>query len=149
MSVNKVILVGNVGRDPEVKYLEQDVPVARFTLATSESYRAKNGERIESTEWHNIVLWRGLAKVAEQYVKKGSKLYLEGKITHRQYEQEGVTKYFTEIVANNMVMLDSKSQANASPQETKPRANNMQNEPSAPKRAPDFEENEGDDDLPF
>lgn len=149
MSVNKVILVGNVGRDPEVKYLEQDVPVARFTLATSESYRAKNGERIESTEWHNIVLWRGLAKVAEQYVKKGSKLYLEGKITHRQYEQEGVTKYFTEIVANNMVMLDSKSQANASPQETKPSANNMQNEPSAPKSAPDFEENEGDDDLPF
>lgn len=149
MSVNKVILVGNVGRDPEVKYLEQDVPVARFTLATSESYRAKNGERIESTEWHNIVLWRGLAKVAEQYVKKGSKLYLEGKITHRQYEQEGVTKYFTEIVANNMVMLDSKGQANTSTQETKPSANNTQNEPSAPKNAPDFEENEGDDDLPF
>lgn len=149
MSVNKVILVGNVGRDPEVKYLEQDVPVARFTLATSESYRAKNGERIESTEWHNIVLWRGLAKVAEQYVKKGSKLYLEGKITHRQYEQEGVTKYFTEIVANNMVMLDSKAQANTSAQETKPSPNNTQNEPSAPKSAPDFEENEGDDDLPF
>ena len=75
MSVNKVILVGNVGRDPEVKYVEQDVPFARFTLATSESYRAKNGERVESTEWHNIVLWRGLAKVAEQYVKKGSKLF--------------------------------------------------------------------------
>ncbi len=108
MSVNKVILVGNVGRDPEVKYLEQDVPVAKFTLATSESYRAKNGERVESTEWHNIVLWRGLAKVAEQYVKKGSKLYIEGKITHRQYEQDGVTKYFTEVVGNNMVMLDSR-----------------------------------------
>lgn len=144
MSVNKVILVGNVGRDPEVKYLEQDVPVAKFTLATSESYRAKNGERVETTEWHNIVLWRGLAKVAEQYVKKGSKLYIEGKITHRQYEQDGVTKYFTEIVGNNMVMLDSKDKTN----EMSTSSASNQINPST-SNEPDIEEPEGDDDLPF
>lgn len=148
MSVNKVILVGNVGKDPEVKYLEQDVAVAKFTLATSESYKAKNGERVETTEWHNIVLWRGLAKVAEQYVKKGSKLFIEGKITHRQYEQDGVTKFFTEIVGNNMVMLDSK--------ESRERSNENYNKATTPNNAqpnainePEMEEPGGDEDLPF
>ena len=149
MSVNKVILVGNVGRDPEVKYVEQDVPLARFTMATSESYRAKNGERVESTEWHNVVLWRGLAKVAEQYVKKGSKLYIEGKITHRQYEQDGVTKYFTEIVGNNMVMLDSKGQSEnrGNEGESTNKAENVQQKDTV--NEPDIEKPEGDDDLPF
>lgn len=149
MSVNKVILVGNVGKDPEVKYVEQDVPLARFTLATSETYRAKNGEKVESTEWHNVVLWRGLAKVAEQYVKKGSKLYIEGKITHRQYEQDGVTKYFTEIVGNNMVMLDSKGQSENKGNES----GAFNNSGSAPQKEatsePDMEQSGGDDDLPF
>src|SRR6056297_1366529 len=98
MSVNKVILVGNVGNDPEVKHLDQDVKVAKFRMATSETYRAKNGERVTSTEWHNIVLWRGLAGVVEQYVKKGSRLFIEGKLTHRQYEKDGETKFFTEVV---------------------------------------------------
>jgi len=149
MSVNKVILVGNVGRDPEVKYLDQDVAVARFTLATSESYRAKSGERVETTEWHNIVLWRGLAKVAEQYVKKGSKLYIEGKITHRQYEQDGVTKFFTEIVGNNMVMLDSK--------DSREKSNENYNKETAPSNTaqpnsviePEMDDSGGDEDLPF
>jgi single-strand DNA-binding protein len=149
MSVNKVILVGNVGRDPEVKYLEQDVAVARFTLATSESYRAKNGERVETTEWHNIVLWRGLAKVAEQYVKKGSKLYIEGKITHRQYEQDGVTKFFTEIVGNNMVMLDSKDSREKSHEtyskETAPSGLTQPNDVNTP----EMDDSGGDEDLPF
>jgi len=108
MSVNKVILVGNVGNDPEVQYIKEDVPVAKFRLATNESYKNKDGERVTNTEWHNVVVWRGLAKVVEKYVKKGSKLYIEGKITNRQYEKDGVTKYFTEIVAREMVMLDSK-----------------------------------------
>jgi single-strand DNA-binding protein len=149
MSVNKVILVGNVGRDPEVKYLEQDVPVAKFTLATSESYRAKNGEKVETTEWHNIVLWRGLAKVAEQYVKKGSKLFIEGKITHRQYEQEGVTKYFTEIVGNNMVMLDSKD-SRERPNENYGKENGSANVASQHTvNEPEIDEPGGDDDLPF
>lgn len=152
MSVNKVILVGNVGKDPEVKYLEQDVAVARFTLATSESYRAKNGERVETTEWHNIVLWRGLAKVAELYVKKGSKLFIEGKISHRQYEQDGVTKYFTEIVGNNMVMLDSKDSRDKhsdgqSNQSSSDATASTTQSPTA--NEPEVDESGGDDDLPF
>jgi len=110
MSINKVILIGNVGKDPEVNYIKEDLPVARFTLATSETY-TKDGQKVTNTEWHNIVIWRGLAKVVEKYVKKGSKLYIEGKITNRQYEKDGQTKYFTEIVANNMQMLDSRNTA--------------------------------------
>jgi single-strand DNA-binding protein len=107
MSVNKVILIGNVGKDPEVNYIKEDLPVARFSLATSESY-TKDGQKVTNTEWHNIVVWRGLAKVVENYVKKGSKLYIEGKISNRQYEKDGQTKYISEIVVNNMEMLDSK-----------------------------------------
>lgn len=145
MSVNKVILVGNVGKDPEVKYVEQDVPYARFTLATSESYK-KNGEKIETTEWHNIVMWRGLAKVVEQYVKKGSKLFIEGKITHRQYEQDGATKYFTEIVGNNMVMLDSKGSRDNMGAPTPPPAMDTSTTQSS---EPNIEEPSGDEDLPF
>jgi single-strand DNA-binding protein len=151
MSVNKVILIGNVGKDPEVKYIEQDVPVAKFALATSESYKAKNGEKVETTEWHNIVLWRGLAKIAEQYVRKGSKLFIEGKITHRQYEQDGVTKFFTEIVGNNMEMLSSKaddnksgtSQYNQSPQTA------GLTSPTSVTTEPEMDEPGGDEDLPF
>lgn len=144
MSVNKVILVGNVGNDPEIKHLDQDVKLARFRLATSESYRAKNGERVTSTEWHNIVVWRGLAGVVEQYVKKGSKLYIEGKITNRQYEKDGDTKYFTEIVANNMVMLDSKD-SNADHQEPSSGAGQNTFQPSNN----DINDEGGEDDLPF
>jgi len=151
MSVNKVILIGNVGKDPEVKYLEQDVPVAKFTLATSESYKAKNGEKVETTEWHNIVLWRGLAKIAEQYVRKGSKLFIEGKITHRQYEQDGVTKFFTEIVGNNMEMLSSKS--DDSRQGANQYNQNQNNTVSTPSvsvaNEPEIDEPGGDEDLPF
>jgi len=127
MSVNKVILIGNVGNDPEVKYIKEDVPVAKFSLATSETYKNKEGERVTNTEWHNIVVWRGLAKVVENYVKKGSKLYIEGKLTHRKYEQDGQTKYFTEILCKDLTMLDSKNsnssdnnQNTSAPKETKP-----------------------------
>ncbi len=109
MSVNKVILIGNVGKDPEVNYIKEDLPVARFSLATSESYTNREGEKVTNTEWHNIVIWRGLAKVVEKYVRKGSKLYIEGKITNRQYEKDGQTRYISEVVANNMQMLDSKN----------------------------------------
>lgn len=109
MSVNKVILVGNVGRDPEVRHLETGATKASFTLATSESYKSKTGETIKNTEWHNIVLWRGLADVAEKYVKKGMQLYIEGKITTRSWDdKDGTKKYMTEIVADNMQMLGSR-----------------------------------------
>lgn len=144
MSVNKVILVGNVGNDPEIKHLDQDVKVARFRMATSESYRAKNGERITTTEWHNIVLWRGLAGIVEQYVKKGSRLFIEGKITNRQYEKDGETKYFTEIVANNMVMLDSKDHADNQHSRSTPSHDSQFQSQEA-----EIEDQGGDDDLPF
>jgi single-strand DNA-binding protein len=106
MAVNKVILVGNVGKDPETRYLDENTPVCKFPLATSETYKNRDGERIEQTEWHNIVLWRGLAKVAEQYVKKGSQLYIEGRIRTRSYDdKDGIKRYTTEIVGDNMQML--------------------------------------------
>jgi single-strand DNA-binding protein len=154
MSVNKVILVGNVGKDPEIKYIDSDTPVAKFPLATSESYKAKNGEKVETTEWHNIVMWRGLAKVVENFVKKGSRLFLEGKITSRKYEKDGQTLYFTEIVVSNMVMLDSKS---TSFQDDKTGANQFaQNQntsgsvpPGSMANEPEMDEPGGDEDLPF
>lgn len=106
MSVNKVILVGNVGKDPETRYLEGGTAVSSFPLATSETYRNRDGERITTTEWHNVVLWRGLAEVAEKYVKKGSQLYIEGRIRTRSWDdREGNKRYTTEIVGDNMQML--------------------------------------------
>ena len=107
--VNKVILIGNLGKDPEVKYLDNGVAVANFSLATTENYKNKEGERVSQTEWHNIVLWRGLAEVAEKYLKKGSNIYIEGKIKNRKWEdKEGKTRYNTEILADNMTMLGGK-----------------------------------------
>ena len=107
--VNKVILVGNLGKDPEVKYLDNGVAVANFTLATTENYKNKQGERVSQTEWHNIVLWRGLAEVAEKYLKKGSSIYIEGKIKNRKWEdKDGNTRYNTEILGDNMTMLGTK-----------------------------------------
>jgi single-strand DNA-binding protein len=106
MSVNKVILIGNVGKDPDVRYMENNVAVAKFTLATSETYKKSNGEVVKNTDWHNIVLWRGLAQVAEKYVKKGSQIYIEGRIKSRSYDdKDGVKKYITEIVGDNMTLL--------------------------------------------
>ncbi|MCB0395092.1 MAG: single-stranded DNA-binding protein [Flavobacteriales bacterium] len=107
--INKVILVGNLGKDPEVKYLESGVAIAKFPLATSESFKDKSGNRVDQTEWHNIVLWRGLAEVAEKYLKKGNQVYIEGKIKTRSWDdQDGNKKYMTEIVADNMTMLGAR-----------------------------------------
>ena len=108
--VNKVILVGRLGKDPEVRNLENGVSVANFTMATSESYKDRTtGEKKEVTEWHNIVLWRGLAEVSQKYLHKGDLVYIEGKLRTRSWEKEGVTRYTTEIVADNMTMLGSRS----------------------------------------
>lgn len=139
MAVNKVILIGRVGKDPEVRHLESGVSVARFTLATSEKYTNKNGEKVETTEWHNIVVWRKLAEIVEKYIKKGRQIYLEGKITTRSYEKDGSTKYFTEIVANNIQMLDSKKENSSAP---------VSNENSNAPQKEDIIEEETDD-LPF
>lgn len=116
MSVNKAILVGNVGKDPEVRHLEGGTSVARFTLATSDSYKNKSGEVVKNTEWHNIVAWRQLSDLAEKYIRKGSQIYVEGKITNRQYDdKDGNKRYINEIVADNIRLLGRKEDSFAPP----------------------------------
>jgi single-strand DNA-binding protein len=109
MSINKVILVGHVGKDPVVRYFDKGVANATFPLATSETFTNRQGETVTSTEWHNIVLWRALAEVAEKTVKKGSQIYIVGKIKTRSYvDKDGVNKYITEILADTLLLLEKK-----------------------------------------
>ena len=106
--VNKVILIGNLGADPEVRHLQNGAAVANIRMATTETFKDKTtGERREQTEWHSVVLWRGLAEITEKYLRKGSKVYIEGKLRTRQWQdKDGQTRYTTEIVADEMTMLD-------------------------------------------
>tara|TARA_Y100000813_G_scaffold175403_1_gene140714 strand:- start:116 stop:529 length:414 start_codon:yes stop_codon:yes gene_type:complete len=104
--VNKAILLGNLGKDPEIRRLDDGRAVANFSIATSESYKNKAGEKVTNTEWHNIVLWSPLAEIAENYLKKGSQVYIEGKISNRSYEdKEGVKKYISEVVGRDITLL--------------------------------------------
>lgn len=108
--INKVTLIGNTGNEPEFKTLNDGTPVAKLTIATTESYRLKNGEVSTKTEWHPVIVWRSLAIFANQYIHKGSLVYVEGKLRHRQYEdKEGQKKYVTEIVAEQILLLDKKA----------------------------------------
>ncbi|MFV0391928.1 MAG: single-stranded DNA-binding protein [Paludibacteraceae bacterium] len=146
MAINKAILVGNVGKDPEVRYLDKNVAVANFTLATTErGFTMQNGTQVpDRTEWHNIVAWRGLAELAEKYIRKGSQLYIEGKIQTRSWEKDGVKRYTTEIYAENIQLLGKKSEQSnegGSPTQT-----------STPSSTQDVEapvSEGGEDDLPF
>ena len=109
--VNKVILVGNLGKDPEVRHLEGGVSVAHFTLATNEYHKDKQGTRVERTEWHNISAWRGLADMADKYLRKGQQVYIEGKLRTRQYQdKDQQTRYITEIIADEISMLGGRPQ---------------------------------------
>lgn len=141
--INKVILVGNVGKDPEIRHIPNGTAVAQFSLATSETYKDKNGAKTTQTEWHNIVLWRGLAEVAEKYVKKGDALYIEGKIRSRSYDdKEGNKRYTTEIIGDTMQMLGRKQSGESSSTPTSnPQENYTENTANEPPLAPD--------DLPF
>jgi single-strand DNA-binding protein len=147
-SVNKVILIGNLGKDPEVRYLESGVPIANFPLATSESYTDKNsGERRNQTEWHNIVLWRGLAEVAEKYLRKGQKVYIEGKLRTRSWnDKDGATRYTTEIVAENMTMLSPREEHSSNTAEKPGYPPTQETPPTHTPLNTSFME---DDDLPF
>ncbi|HEY5371826.1 MAG TPA: single-stranded DNA-binding protein [Hanamia sp.] len=108
--INKVTLIGNAGNVPEYKTLKDETPVAKFSMATTETYRLKDGETQSHTEWHTIIVWRGLATLANQYIHKGSLLYIEGKLRSRQYEdKDGQKKYVTEIVAEQLILLDKKN----------------------------------------
>jgi single-strand DNA-binding protein len=136
--INKVILIGNLGKDPEIQSFDNGVKKASFSLATSESYKNKEGQKIEQTEWHNIILWRGLAEIAEKYLKKGTTIFLEGKIRTRTWEdKEGNKRYTTEIVGDNLTMLSRRENTNAAPQESQQTEDNS-TDLSAPA-----------DDLPF
>jgi single-strand DNA-binding protein len=113
-SVNKVILVGNLGRDPEVRYMPNGEAVANFSIATTENWKDKSGVKQEKTEWHNIVMYRRLAEIAGEYLKKGRPVYIEGRLQTRKWEKDGVTRYTTEIIGDQMQMLGSKGDSGAS-----------------------------------
>ncbi len=152
MSVNKVILIGNVGRDPEVRYLDSGIAVASLPLATTDrAYTLANGTQVpERTEWHNLVLWRGLAETAEKYVHKGDKLYVEGKIRTRSYDdQTGAKRYVTEIFVDSMEMLSPRG--TTAPGAAAPQSGMSQGAPAQPmaqSQATPAQDNTTDD-LPF
>jgi single-strand DNA-binding protein len=110
-SVNKVILMGGLGRDPEVRYMPNGEAVANFSIATTETWKDKQGARQEKTEWHNIVTYRKLAEIVGEYLKKGSQIYLEGKLQTRKWEKDGITRYSTEIIMDEMKMLGGKPES--------------------------------------
>lgn len=141
--VNKVILIGNLGKDPEIQSFDNGVKKASFSLATTEGYKNREGERTTHTEWHNIVLWRGLAEVAERYLRKGSSVYLEGRIRRRDYEDENKQKrYVFEILGDNMTMLGGGPRRDEAFEENGSSATPMPEAPGGDTAAPD-------DDLPF
>ena len=162
--VNKVILVGNVGGDPEVRYMPSGGAVTNVTLATSESWKDKQtGQPQERTEWHRVVFFNRLAEIAGEYVRKGSKLYVEGALRTRQWEQDGVKRYTTEIVASEMQMLDSRQGAAQQGGGFQPQAAPQQNyqqapaggasQPASAQQQPDQQpggfDSDFDDDIPF
>jgi len=126
--MNKVIIIGRVGKDPELKYTPSGAAVCNLSVATTDRYKNKQGEKVEDTQWHNIVVWQQLAEICGKYLKKGSRVYLEGKRANRSYDdRDGVKKYITEIIASNMEMLGDKK-------ETKPQ---QEQQPAAPPFDPD------------
>ncbi len=152
MSVNKVILVGRLGKDPETRYMTNGEAVTNATLATSENWKDKNGEKQEKTEWHNLVFYRRLAEIAGEYLKKGSQIYVEGKLQTRKWQdKEGKDRYTTEIIVNEMQMLGSKSGGAGSFEVVERSAPASGSSSSAPKPAPAGKGNfdNFDDDIPF
>lgn len=118
--VNRVVLIGNLGKDPDVQHLEGNIAVAKFPLATTETYKDRTGKLVSQTEWHTVVLWRGLADLAQKYLHKGSLIYVEGRLRTRSWDdKEGHKKFATEVVADNLIMLDKRSDGSgpAGPQE--------------------------------
>lgn len=149
-SVNKVILIGNLGKDPEIRALENGTKLARFPLATSETFTDKTtGERREITDWHNIVVWRGLAEVVEKYVTKGQKIYIEGKLKRRSWQDEsGEKRYSVEVVADSMTMLSKATQEPSKMND--PQFKNSKDTPKTHQKLEDDLMNDDDDDiLPF
>ena len=154
MSVNKVILIGRLGKDPETRYMTNGEAVTNATLATSENWKDKSGEKQEKTEWHNLVFYRRLAEIAGEYLKKGSQIYVEGKLQTRKWQtKEGQDRYTTEIVVNEMTMLGGKSSGSGSFEvvENKPAASSSGSAAAPAKAAPAAKNSfdNFDDDIPF
>lgn len=144
--LNKVMLIGNLGKDPEVKTLDNGAKIATFPLATSENYKDKDGNRQTRTEWHNLVLWRGLADIAENYLHKGSQVFVEGRLSTRKWEdKEGHTRYTTEVIGDNLVLLGRAGDGSNQSQAGVPFSGTM----PASRPAADDMMTEGADDLPF
>ena len=142
MSVNKVILVGNLGKDPELRYTPSGTAVCTFSLATTDRFKNKQGEQQERTEWHNIVVWAGLAEICGKYLTKGKQIYIEGRIQNRSYDdRDGNKRYITEIVANEMQMLSRAGEPADGGRSSRP-----MDEPSQGSQEPPFNP---DDDIPF
>lgn len=142
-SVNKVILIGNLGRDPEVRNMPNGEAVANFSIATTENWKDKSGNPQSKTEWHNIVMYRRLAEIAGEYLKKGRPVYIEGRLQTREWEKDGVKRYSTEIIAESMQMLGNKDEKNSSSGESSDHAN------EAPANKPADKFDDFDDDIPF
>lgn len=155
MSLNKIFLIGNVGKDPEIQYLAtpERPKVAQFTLATTERFKSKDGSAQEQTEWHNIVAWRGLADIVEKYVRKGSQIFIEGKLRTRSWESKGQKVYRTEIIAENLQFVGRKPEDNG--QQPLQQAPGMWNYPQQQQRtqcvppAQEISYEQPTDDLPF
>lgn len=146
-SVNKVILLGNCGRDPEVRYMPNGEAVCNFSIATTDTWKDKSGVRQEKTEWHNIVAYRKLAEIIGEYLRKGKPIYIEGSLQTRKWEKDGVTRHSTEIIASNMQLLGYKddNQSSAQPSDDEPK----QAARSAPAGKPQADFDDFDDDVPF
>jgi single-strand DNA-binding protein len=152
MSVNKVILVGNLGKDPELRYTPSGTAVATFSIATSERFKGKDGQQQEKTEWHNIVVWRQLAEICGKYLHKGKQVYIEGKLQTRSYEdREGNKKYMTEIVADHMQMLGKAGEDTGGGQARQGRPQQQESSRGAMPAYEDFADPpfNPDDDIPF
>lgn len=148
--VNKVILIGRLGKDPEVRNLESGATVANFTMATTETYKDKTtGEKKEITEWHNIVLWRGAAEVAAKYLHKGDLVYIEGRLRTRSWEKEGVTRYITEVVGETMNMLGTKGNTGSNAERSPSTSSQAPVHTNSPVEAPKPSSENSTDDLPF
>ena len=143
--VNKVILVGNLGKDPEMRHIDGNISVAKFPLATSEVYKNKDGQRVTQTEWHNVVLWRQLAETAEKFLKKGSLVYIEGKLRTRNWDdKDGNKKYITEVIGDSMTLLGRKTDENGNPSTGTTDKTSTTGHPAS-----DSSPSELHDDLPF
>ncbi len=150
-SLNKVMLIGNLGKDPEMRYTPAGVPVASFSMATSESWRDQDGNTQERTEWHNIVAWRKLAEICAEYLKKGKKVYIEGRIQTRSFDDKntGQKRYMTEIIADNMIMLDGGGMRNAEGSQERSRGADTQTQGPASTESAEPGKSATDEDLPF